>query len=251
MMLCMPASTSAPDLRLAWGPVGAREAVASGARAAVVVDVLSFSTTLSVAVDHDVAVLPHGYDGSAAAFALAHGATLARSRHHAGPHDLSLSPVSVRENAAAVRRLVLPSPNGSAICHDLGDQVPLAAGCLRNADAVGRWLAEQHGPVVVVAAGERWPDGTLRPALEDLLGAGAVLAATLTAGPMRRPDGEALAAVAAYYDALPHLRARIQATPSAEELHEIGFGGDVEVALELEASRGVPVLRGVGFVGLR
>ena len=42
--------------------------------------------------------------------------------------------------------------------------------------AVARWLQARGGTVAVVAAGERWPDGSLRPAAEDLWGAGAVLA---------------------------------------------------------------------------
>lgn len=70
---------------------------------------------------------------------------------------------------------------GSAICAAAGATGrPVVAGCLRNAPAVARWLlAEGYGgtdaPIGVVAAGERWPDLTLRPAVEDLLGAAAVL----------------------------------------------------------------------------
>lgn len=56
----------------------------------------------------------------------------------------------------------------------------VVAACLRNARAVAAWLSERSGaddgPVTVIAAGERWPDGSLRPA-QDLLGAGAVVAA--------------------------------------------------------------------------
>ena len=112
------------------------------------------------------------------------GAVLATGRRAATPdHPWSLSPAALRA-APAPARLVLPSPNGSAIAAAAPPGVTVVAGCLRNATAVGRRVA-RAGPVTVVPAGERWPDGSLRPALEDLLGAGAVVAALLDAAPGR------------------------------------------------------------------
>ncbi|MDW4906865.1 2-phosphosulfolactate phosphatase [Streptomyces sp. ADMS] len=92
----------------------------------------------------------------------------------------SLSPAALRR-APFAARLVLLSPNGSAISAAAGDTTRVVAACLRNATTVGAWLAERgygtaERPVCVIAAGERRPDGSLRPALEDLLGAGAVVA---------------------------------------------------------------------------
>jgi 2-phosphosulfolactate phosphatase len=53
-------------VRLEWGPVGAAE-TAPHATYAVVVDVLSFTTTLSVAMDLGAEVLPYRWNDESAA----------------------------------------------------------------------------------------------------------------------------------------------------------------------------------------
>jgi len=59
---------------------------------AVVVDVLSFTTTLSVAADAGIAILPYRWaDDGAAGFARDHDAVLAVGRLAAGPGQISLS----------------------------------------------------------------------------------------------------------------------------------------------------------------
>lgn len=109
------------------------------------------------------------------------------------------------------------------------------AACLRNAGAVARWLVATGGTVGLMPAGERWPDGSLRPAYEDLVGAGSVAARL-------GPDAEA--AVATYrgwsVDRLFDCR-------SGRELVDAGFGDDVLVAAEEDADDVVPVLRGGAF----
>ncbi|MEV0743321.1 hypothetical protein AB0I51_47110 [Streptomyces sp. NPDC050549] len=66
---------------------------------------------------------------------------------------------------------MLPSPNAAAIAAAAPPRVRVVAACLRNILAVGDWLTS-HGygtpgrPVAVIAAGEQWPDVSLRPALE-------------------------------------------------------------------------------------
>src|SRR5664279_979536 len=83
-------------IRFEWGVQGAL-AVAPGAAAVVVVDVLSFTTTLTVAIDAGIEVFPYPLrDVSAAAFAASRGAVLAVGRREAGSTGVSLSPVSVR-----------------------------------------------------------------------------------------------------------------------------------------------------------
>jgi 2-phosphosulfolactate phosphatase len=108
-------------LRFDWGLRGA-EATAAEAAVAVVVDVLSFTTTLSVAIDAGIEVLRYPWnDGGAQDYAPLHGATLAVDRSRAGPGEISLSPQSLR-TASPPARLVLPSPNGSTIAYPPGRQ---------------------------------------------------------------------------------------------------------------------------------
>lgn len=141
-------------------------------------------------------------------------------------------------------RVVLPSPNGStcaATAHDAGASV--FAACVRNAAAVGEWLGQNHESVTVVACGERWPDGSLRPSLEDYLGAGAVLAAL---GGNCSP--EAQAAVRAWDAARPTIAETIEECVSGREAIARGWARDVEFACQVDASRAVPVLDQGGFV---
>ena len=159
-----------------WGLDGA-SAIVEGRDVAVVVDVPSFTTTLSVAADRGVVVLPYRWrDDGAGEYARRHDAVLAVSRAaEAMTGQVSLSPASVRAHPHPPARLVLPSPNGSSIAHQLGDSgVVVVAACLRNASAVAAWLDRRPGGerIAVIAAGERWPKGGLRPAVEDGWGAG-------------------------------------------------------------------------------
>lgn len=238
---------AAYDVRFDWGPTGAA-AIADGAHLAVVVDVLSFTTTVSVAAQRGVTVFPYRWrDATAEQFAADRGATLARGRSQGG---VTLSPASVLA-APELERLVLPSPNGSSISFDLaGSGMTVVGACLRNRTAVARWLAprlESGSRLAVVAAGERWPDDSLRPAVEDLWGAGAVLSALAARGrPGFSPEAHAARAT---YDAIrPDLPSALHACASGQELDAIGFGADVDVAAEVGASPVVPVLRDGVFV---
>ncbi|MEV0524424.1 2-phosphosulfolactate phosphatase [Streptomyces sp. NPDC050439] len=231
-------------VRFEWGPEGARRLMAGGdVVCLVVVDVLSFTTAVSVAVEAGTKVFPYAWrDESAVAFARERDAALAVGRRGVTEGSpWSLSPAALRR-APFTPRLVLPSPNGSAIAAAAGASGVVVAGCLRNAAAVGSWLAGQgYGrpdrPVAVVAAGERWGDGSLRPALEDLLGAGAVISAIQEA----ELSPEASVAAAAY-TSCTDVASAVADCASGRELVSQGFAADVAVAVELEASEGVPVL---------
>lgn len=235
-----------------WGLTGAEALVERGAQHVVVVDVLSFSTAVSIAVDHGVTVLPYRWRHErAATFARSQGAALADSRRHDQP---SLSPASLRRAPAGLR-LVLPSPNGASIAAALERSgVTVLAGCLRNAGATGRWLAAQSRTdsrrlLGIVAAGERWPDGSLRPAAEDLWGAGAIIerwrSDTGTRAGLRV---EAEVAAAAFRAVQAELHTALAGCVSGQELISKGFGADVTIAAELDRSSRVAVLRDGAFV---
>lgn len=226
------------QIRFEWGPTGAAEVAAP---VTVVVDVLSFTTTLTVAVERGMTVHPFRWkDERAEAYAAERDAVLARGRSERT--GVSLSPASVRA-ATGVERLVLPSPNGSAIAFALAESGSTVVGAsLRNATAVARWAVGRD--VAVIAAGERWPDGSLRPAVEDLWGAGAVIAGLVDLG-VTDLTAEARMAERAFRAA--DLPDDLHACTSGQELVGMGFAGDVEIAAEVDATDVVPVLRGDAF----
>ncbi|MGW7410955.1 2-phosphosulfolactate phosphatase [Streptomyces sp. NPDC054863] len=240
---------SGHGVRFEWGPTGA-ERLAPHIACLVVVDVLSFATSVSIAVAAGTRVFPYRWrDESAFVHAAEHDAELAVGRRMvSATTPWTLSPAALRR-APFTPRLVLPSPNGSAIAASANGATVVAAS-LRNATAVGQWLtARGYGredrPVGVIAAGERWPDGSLRPALEDLLGAGAVIAA-LRESADAGLSPEATAAVAAC-TAVADLSATVTDCSSGRELTEGGFAEDVALAGELDVSTTVPVLVGGAF----
>jgi len=237
-------------VRLDWGPTGGA-AVARGADIAVVVDVLSFTTTLVIAVARGTRVHPFPWkDERAAAFAADRDAVLAVGRFEAaGLADPppSLSPAQLL-TSVPVERLVLPSPNGSTICAALS-AVTVVGASLRNRSAVARWLAPRLADGAVVAfvpAGERWPDGSLRPGLEDLWGAGAVLDDLDRTGLRVSPEAEH--AATSYATVAGDLRAALADCASGRELAAVGYAADVEAAAEVDADDVVPVLTDDGFV---
>ena len=230
---------SAAACRCEWGERGL-EALAP-ADVVVVVDVLSFSTCVDVAAARGAKLLPFAWRSAAAEeFARAQNAELAGAR---GAARYSLSPASFAEAPRGLR-CVLPSPNGAALSLRAARRASVVlAGCLRNASAVARFAARAGYTFNVIAAGERWPDDTLRPALEDWLGAGAIL---------RRLPGakspEAEAAIATFEAMRAELPAAIAASSSGRELIARGFPQDVALAAAFDASPRVPRLVGPAFV---
>jgi 2-phosphosulfolactate phosphatase len=223
--------------RFEWGEAGIR-ALAPAVDVLVLVDVLSFTTAVEVAVARGAIVYPYGVgDTTAASLAARLGGVLAVDRRQvSAERPLSLSPPSLTTISAGTR-LVLPSPNGSALTVLAASlHRSVLAGCLRNATAVAGMAQALGSTVGVIAAGERWADGTRRFAVEDLLGAGAILSHF----PPDAWSPEAAAAVAGYERGSADLARYLRDCASGRELVALGFPEDVNMAAELDVSDVVP-----------
>ena len=198
------------------------------------VDVLSFSTCAAVVTTRGAQVAPVRDNEEGAAMP---GSILAARRGQGG---YSLSPTSLLTLPAGTT-IALPSPNGATCCRLAAPAGLVVTGALVNAGAVAAFCSRLDGDLTVVACGERKEsdeDGAWRWALEDDLGAGAILS---------RLDGhlspEAEACVAAFREAEPELEGRLLDCESGVELVERGYADDVRVAARLDWLDAVPLLR--------
>ena len=92
------------------------------------------------------------------------------------------------------------------------------------------------GPIAD-AAGERWADGSLRPAIEDMIGAGAVLHAL---GLPCSPEAEV--ARQAFLGSRNRLAELVRGSVSGRELIGRGYPADVDAAIECNVSSAAPLL---------
>jgi len=124
---------------------------------------------------------------------------------------------------------------------------------LRNAGAVARWLAAgwPGPPIAVIPAGERAPDGSLRRAVEDALGAGAVVSALRQEVPGWRVSPAAVAAAARFEAARGALATTLTDTVSGRELQAKGLAADLGWAAAFDVSAAVPVLRDGAYVNVQ
>jgi 2-phosphosulfolactate phosphatase len=228
-----------PDINCEWGSQGLARALERD-DVIVIVDVLSFSTAVEIATNHGALVYPCSELGdSAKAFADSVGATLASPARSLT--NISLSPASLM-GITSGSRIAVCSPNGARLAKQ-AEHVSAYLGCLRNAKSVAARARKTGRRVTVIPAGERWEDGTMRVAIEDLLGAGAIIAKM-----QGDRSTEAAAAAAVFERFADDLPTALSDSVSGKELIERGFAKDVELAAQHNVSRCVPVMRLGAFV---
>jgi 2-phosphosulfolactate phosphatase len=221
------------DIRCEWGLNGITE-LASDSDVIVIVDTMSFCTCVSIAIELDECILPYPYKNeSVSIYAEQKNAIVANSRGQCG---FSLSPASLGLLSPGTR-LVLPSPNGSALSLATGT-IPTFAGCFRNAKAVAMVACKLGKRISVIPAGEKWQaDGSMRMSVEDLLGAGAIvshLKGTLST--------EAAVAKLAFQNTRADLYHYLSNSISGKELIDRGFESDLELISAVDVTDKAPIL---------
>ena len=234
-----PFSQQAWGCRCEWGP--AAVSALAPADVTIVVDVFSFTTCVDIAISRGAAILPYAWnDATAADFARTHAAELAGRRRQT---RYSLAPESYLDAPAGLR-CVLPSPNGAVVTLAAAATAPVVlAGSIRNARAVADAAGRLGQTFNVIPAGERWRDGSLRPALEDWIGAGAILRWLAGA---RSPEAES--AVVLFERHRERLVDVLGHCGSGRELEGRGHEQDKLIAGQLDVSYAVPRFDGVAFV---
>jgi 2-phosphosulfolactate phosphatase len=241
------------EIKLEWGIRGAREA-AKREEILIIVDVLSFSSTVIAAMEKQAVVYPFPppINEKAKKYADQLGAELVVGRAEAiqtSKHSLSPNSFTADDRG---KSYVLCSLNGAA-CVDAAKKVPaLLLGSLRNAQAVAEAALEMKKktgkPITIIACGERWENAAtdeneLRPAIEDYLGAGAIISSL---------DGslspEAFVCKQAFQGSEHELSHLIRKCGSGRELIDRGFTEDVDYCLQLNVSSIVPVLSENKFI---
>lgn len=224
-----------------WG-TGAVAALAP-ADVTIVVDVLSFTTCVDVPASRGAAILPSAWnDPSAAEFARAQGAELAGRRREA---RYSLAAESYPQALEGLR-CVLPSPNGAVVTLAATRIAPVIfAGSLRNARAVAA-MAQKFGHTFnVIPSGDHWRNGSFRLALEDWIGAGAILRALPGT---RSPEAES--AVAVFERHRDRLVEVLGQCGSGRELDGRGHVSDRFTAGDLDVSSCVARFDGIAFAAV-
>jgi 2-phosphosulfolactate phosphatase len=223
------------DIRFDWGAPGVAR-IGPSCRTLVVVDILRFSTAVETGLSHGLVVEPERWPMPRSA-ASRHDTFVADGSVPGGP---SLSPESLLVLPAGAR-VVLPSLNGATCALAAADTGALVvAGSLRNAGAVARYVAGAPFPVGVIAAGDLAADGTLRPAVEDILGSAAILRGL--------PGSRSPEATVAEAGFAAEPLALVRESASARQLASVGHLGDADWAAQLDVSSCVPVLSGEQFV---
>jgi 2-phosphosulfolactate phosphatase len=215
-------------VRLEWGKDGLA-ALAQHCTVVIIVDVLSFTTSVDLVVGQGARVRLKPWTG----------------QDHGPIRPSALKAVQPGTDVE------MGSPNGCELALEAARTTRVMAGCLRNAQSVADRAIDvaDRGPIGVIAAGEQWgvnlnergEPGRLRFALEDYLGAGAIISALLAEG-YSPASPEAAFAATSFRTAEPYLAELLGGCGSGLELGSKGLTEDIALAGQVNASKTAPLL---------
>jgi 2-phosphosulfolactate phosphatase len=200
------------QVRLDWGLAGLERL--APADVYVIVDVLRFSSSVAAAVT----------DGGTVSVDAARSSSI---------------------NGAPLAAAAAALPHGPLVL----------AGSLRNASAIARAIkAEQERrsartSVAILPAGERGAGDAVRFAVEDQLGAGAIVDALVPLG-IDHSSPEAVVAAESFAGLRRAVKHLLTASASGLELAEVGRVDEVRAAAAIDDLDAVPVLRDGAFTAL-
>ena len=200
----------------------------------IIVDILSFSTCVEIATSNDAKVYPFQWaNEKAQEYSKEIDAILASKRNSADSFSLSQSSLLKIPKGF---KIVLPSPNGSTLSLETNNKLTIA-GCLRNAKAVAEYANKYGKNITVIASGEKWENNNTRFAVEDLIGAGAIISELKGS---LSPEGEIAKIV--FENKKENLLQTLKNCSSGQELILKGFESDIDLSAQLNISSCVPVL---------
>lgn len=204
----------------------------------VVIDVLRFTTSVAVALDHGVAAIrPTETIEEAGSFAAQGYLTAAeRNGQTVAGFNFGNSPYSYMSPELAGARLAVTTTNGTQALHAARAAYQIVTGAFANQAALIRWLVAQGRPVVLLCSG--WKHN---PNLEDTLFAGAMVLA-LEAEGYRAKDDASTIARALYQAASQSKRFYITHSSHYQRLIELGLQRDVKYCLRADTHPVVPLL---------
>jgi 2-phosphosulfolactate phosphatase len=234
-----------------WGVIGAALAAARG-DIVVIVDVLSFSTAVTIVISSGATAFSYSpqeiqdQGGREKVAIRLNAEIISRDRQSTGAR-FSLSPVSLK----AVKpsdRIVLTSINGAHCVSSAAKSPIVVIGALTNCGATAKAIAallrmNKSSRCTLIACGELWssiyPDQEgMRPSIEDLIGVGAIAAEL---GSEFSLSMEAKNAVDVFNSNKDDLHNFLRSSISGRQLIAREFDGDVELASELDSEVEVAV----------
>lgn len=212
-------------------------------RVCIVVDLLRASSSIAAILSQGAReVVPAGGIEEARRLHEKHPAYLLCGEQRGLPpdgFDFGNSPVEFARSDLAGRSVILATSNGTRILSQAAGAFSVLVGTLLNRAAVADAARGLGDVITIIAAGAY--EGQVF-ALEDAIGAGAIVHGLLELEPTTALSDGARTALACFESARDDLPAAIAACSHARDLVEIGLGEDVAYCARLDALAVAPLL---------